>query len=113
MVSPASTRPLVSTSTGVAACLSSVSDVTVDVGVLVESGAEVATGPVGGVPEAVAVLATEPASTSTCVITYVFVQVTDALGASAPGGQTTGAVLGSAMEMSVSVTVPVFWTTKL
>ena len=37
-------------------------------GVEVESGGDTTGGPVGGVPEAVAVLSTEPASTSACLI---------------------------------------------
>ncbi|SNT64892.1 hypothetical protein SAMN05216276_11428 [Streptosporangium subroseum] len=32
-------------------------------------GSEVTAGPVGGVPEAIAVFTTEPASTSACVVT--------------------------------------------
>ena len=39
-----------------------------EVGVVVESGGDVIAGPVGGLPEAVAVLSTEPASTSAWVI---------------------------------------------
>ena len=38
-------------------------------GVEVESGGDTTGGPVGGVPVAVAVLSTEPASTSDCLIT--------------------------------------------
>ncbi len=64
MVSPAVTRPLPSLSTTPPACLSTLSPGSCEVGVLVVSGAEVTAGPVGGVPDAVAVLSTEPPSTS-------------------------------------------------
>ena len=69
----------------------------------------------GGVPEAVAVLLTAPALTSACVITYVFVHVTLAPGASdpAPAGQVTGPTLASVMAIAVSVCAPVLVTTKL
>ncbi len=68
MVSPASTRPLPLTSTGGAACLSRLSVARVEVGVEVESGADVTAAPVGGDPVAVAVLLTEPLFTSAWVI---------------------------------------------
>ncbi len=67
-MSPASTRPLSLTSTGVAACLSTVRVATRVVVVVVVSGADVTAAPVGGVPLAVAVLATEPESTSAWAI---------------------------------------------
>ena len=51
---------------GVPACLSTVIDGAAGTGVVIESVA-VTAAPVGGVPVAVAVLATEPASTSACV----------------------------------------------
>ena len=69
MVSPASTRPLPSTSTGVPACLSRVRVATSLVGVLVLSGPAVTASPFGAVAVAVAVLSTVPASTSAWVIT--------------------------------------------
>ena len=68
MVSPASTRPDPSTSTGWPACLSSVSVATSLVAVLVESGPVATASPFGAVAEAVAVLSTVPASTSAWVI---------------------------------------------
>ncbi|MFF3443335.1 hypothetical protein [Streptosporangium sp. NPDC002721] len=49
-------------------------------------GADVTAGPVGGVPEAVAVFTIEPASMSACVVTYVLVHVVDARGASVVTG---------------------------
>ncbi|SNT64897.1 hypothetical protein SAMN05216276_114213 [Streptosporangium subroseum] len=54
-------------------------------------GADVTAGPVGGVPEAVAVFTTEPASMSACVTTYVFVHATMACGASVVTGQVIAA----------------------
>ena len=68
MVSPASTRPLPSTSVGVPARLSRVSVATVLVGVLVVSGLGHGV-PVGAVAVAAAVLSTVPASTSAWVMT--------------------------------------------
>ena len=68
MVSPASTRPLPSTSTGVPACLSRVRVASVLVGVVVESMASSVRLPSGLVALAAAVLSTTPASTSAWVI---------------------------------------------
>ena len=62
---------------------------------VVEDGAEVIAWLAGVLPDAVAVLLTDPASTSAWVTVYVAVQVTEAAGASdaAPAGQvTTGRV---------------------
>ena len=67
-MSPASTRPLPFTSAGVPAVLSRVIVASVDVGVDVLDGIEVTVPPPGFVPFAVAVLSTEPASTSAWVI---------------------------------------------
>ncbi len=69
MVSPASTRPLAFTSTGVPAVLASVSAAAVEVAVVVLDGAEVTRVLAGLRPFAVAVFATVPPSTSACVIT--------------------------------------------
>ncbi|MFF3443368.1 hypothetical protein [Streptosporangium sp. NPDC002721] len=50
-------------------------------------GADVTAGPVGGVPEAVAVFTITPASTSAWVTVYVLVHVVEACGASVVTGQ--------------------------
>ena len=69
------------------AVLSSSIDGCAATGVVVES-VSVTLPPVGGVPVAVAVLSTLPASTSAWVSVYVFcVQVTCAPGASGPPGR--------------------------
>ena len=81
-------------------------------GVLTELVAEIAA-PVGGVPAAVAVLATPPASTSACVSVYVFVQVVDAPGASVLAGHETVPTVGSVTPTLDSVTLPVFLTTNV
>src|SRR6201991_692065 len=52
-----------------------------------DDGSEVTAGPVGGVPEAVAVFVTEPASTSACVTAYVPVHEVDCPGSSVVTGQ--------------------------
>ncbi len=87
--------------------------VRVEVGVDVESGVEVTSAPVGGVPDAVAVLATEPWFTSSWVITYVTVHTTVASGWTVVVAQETGPVSGSSTVTSVSVVVPVLVTAKL
>jgi hypothetical protein len=69
--------------------------------------------PVGGVPDAVAVLFTVPASTSACVSVYDFAHVVDAPGASVVAGQDTAPTFGSETPTLVSVTLPVFATTKV
>jgi hypothetical protein len=58
---------------------------------VVFDGGDVTSGPVGGVPVAVAVFVTCPASTSACVTEYVAVHVTETPGASdaAPAGHDT------------------------
>ncbi|MEU8385216.1 hypothetical protein [Streptosporangium sp. NPDC048865] len=61
-------------------------DVSVTVAV---EGADVTAGPVGGVPDAVAVFTTVPASTSACVVTYILVHVVEAPGASVVTGHVT------------------------
>ena len=66
--SPASTRPLLLTSVGLVALLTSASVATVEVGVDVEEALELTVVPAGLRPVAVAVLLTVPASTSACVI---------------------------------------------
>jgi hypothetical protein len=66
--------------------------------------------PVGGVPVAVAVLFTVPASTSACVNVYVFVHVVVAAGASCDTGQDTVPTFGSLTPTLVNVTLPVFFT---
>jgi hypothetical protein len=68
-------------------------------------GAEVTGGPVGGVPEAVAVFTMEPALMSACVVTYVLVQVVEACGASVVTGQAaTGGVPVPEKDMLVTLT---------
>ena len=67
-MSPASVRPSPLASTGAAADLSRVSAATLVVGVLVLSAGETTAAPVGPVPAAVAVLSTEPRSTSAWLI---------------------------------------------
>ncbi|MFF3443340.1 hypothetical protein [Streptosporangium sp. NPDC002721] len=49
-------------------------------------GADVTAGPVGGVPDAVAVFTIAPASASACVVTYVLVHVVEACGANVVTG---------------------------
>ncbi|GAA3026299.1 hypothetical protein GCM10017559_60240 [Streptosporangium longisporum] len=67
-------------------------------------GAEVTAGPVGGVPEAVAVLVMVPASMSAWVMTCVPLQVTDSCGASVVRGQVIGPGVPEAVETSVMAT---------
>ena len=95
--------------------------VTAGVGVIVtvaDDGSDVTAGPVGGVPDTVAVLAMLPASTSACVATYVAVHVVEAAGANVVTGQVTvnagpaGAVRTSVTVMAVRVTLPVLVTTN-
>ena len=70
--------------------------------------------PPGGVPVAVALLSTVPASTSACVIVCVPVQVVLAPGASVVTGQTAAASrFASSTTMPVIVTLPVLVTRKL
>jgi hypothetical protein len=77
-------------------------DVTVTVAV---DGAEATGGPVGGVPEAVAVFVIEPASRSAWVVTYVLVQVVEAWGARVVTGQVvTGGVPVPEKEVSLTLT---------
>ena len=84
------------------------------IGVDVDEDAEVTVGPDGGVPEAVAVLATTPAFTSDCVMVRVAVQVVDAPGANVVDGHVMAdrPGSGSVMVTEVSVTLPVFVTAK-
>jgi hypothetical protein len=93
--------------------LSRLSVATVDVGVEVESGVEFTAGPVGGVPRALAVLVTEPESTSAWVIVYDVVHVVEAAGASVVTGHVTAPTFGSFTATAVSVTDPVLVTRKL
>src|SRR5664280_1634116 len=97
---------------GVPACLSSVIFGADTTGVSTESGAVTAL-PVGDVPDAVAVLATWPESTSTWVSVYVAVQVANAFGASVVTGQVTVPTLRSLTLTACSVTLPVFETTNV
>ncbi len=60
----------------------------------------------GDLPDAVAVFATCPESTSVCVSAYVFVQVVDAPGASELTGQVIVPALGSVTPTVVRVTLP-------
>ena len=79
-------------------------------------GFDVTAGPVGGVPEAIAVSTTEPASMSACVTVYVPVHVVDAPGASVVTGHViTGGVpvpenAVSAALTPVNVALPVLVT---
>jgi hypothetical protein len=79
-------------------------------------GFDVTAGPDGGVPDAVAVSVTPPASTSACVIVYVPEQVVDAPGANVVTGQeTTGGGPEPENDVSaaftfVSVELPVLVT---
>ncbi len=110
MVSPASTRPLPLTSAGSPADLSRVMVAMVEVGVVVVSDGDVTAGPLGGVPEAVAVLMTLPLSTSAWLIGYVAVQVTPAPGASVVVEHVTGPTFTSSTVTPVSVWAPVLAT---
>jgi hypothetical protein len=103
IVDPA-TNPL-----GTPACLSNVIAGVRVIGVLTELVAVIAE-PVGGVPVAVAVLFTTPASTSACVSVYNFVHVVDAAGAREVNGHVTVPTFGSVTPTLVSVTLPVFFT---
>ncbi len=96
---------------GMPACLSKLRLGLAATSVSVESVA-VTGDPVGGVPDAVAVLATWPASMSACVSVYVAEQVVDSSGSSVVTGQTTVPTLPSATAASLSVTLPVFVTTN-
>src|SRR5665213_2879155 len=83
-------------------------------GVEVDEGDEVVTGPLGGVPLAVAVLLTTPAFTSPWLMvwTALAVQVSLAPGRSVAGefGQVTVPAVGSLTPTEVRVTVPVLVT---
>ena len=70
--------------------------------------------PTGGVPLAVAVFTTEPASTSACVTEYDAEQVVEPPGASVGTGQMTAVRPGNGSDTptAVSVTLPVFVTTN-
>ena len=111
MVSPAS-GPLPSTSVIPAACLSRVIVAVRVIGVSVVSVAVGAVTPAGGVPVAVAELATCPEFTSAWVSVYVAVQVVVAPGASVVTGQDTAPTLASVTPTPVSVTLPVLVTTN-
>ena len=71
-------------------------------------------GVAGGVPEAVAVLCTLPAFTSSCVTVYVAVQVVLAFNASEVAGQLIALRPGngSFTRILFNVTLPVFATTN-
>ena len=73
---------------------------------------DVTAGPDGGVPDAVAVLATTPAFTSVWVMVRVAVQVVDALGANVVDGHDTADMpgRGSATATALNVTLPVLVT---
>ena len=92
------------------------STVMLGVGAAVTSASSVAVtgGPAGGVPDAVAMLATDPASMSACVTVYDAAQVVEAFGASVPTGQVTADRPGSGSDTptEVRVTLPVFLTTN-
>ena len=74
--------------------------------------------PAGAVPVAVAESLIDPASTSACVTVYEPVQVVEASGARVVAGQLTvtgpeGATWTSATDTPLTVTFPVFVTTKV
>ncbi len=99
---------------GVPAVLSIVKLALEVIGVVVVSGGEVIAGPLGGVPPAVALLLTVPASTSAWVIVCVPLQVVVAAGASVVATQVAAASnRGSLITNPVMVTLPVFVTKKL
>ncbi len=64
-----------------------------------------------GLPPAVAILVTEPASRSVWVMVYVAVQVVASVGASVLFGQLTVAILSSLTVIPLMVTLPVLVTT--
>ena len=66
--------------------------------------------PIGGVPVAVAVLTTEPASTSAWVIVWVAVSVTVTVGLNVLIGLPATDAFASPTVTLVSVTLPVFLT---
>jgi hypothetical protein len=74
------------TTVGVADLVSESAGAAATVTVAVD-GADVTAGPVGGVPDDVAVLVTVPASMSACVTVYVPVQVVESRGARVVTGQ--------------------------
>ncbi|GAB2588429.1 hypothetical protein GCM10009593_29260 [Microlunatus antarcticus] len=105
--SPASTRPLLLTSTGLLAVLVRLSAAAVLVAVVVESVLEVTRVPSGRAALALAVLVTAPASTWAWVIVAVPVQVPVAPGASVVAVQVALTRLSSTVSRS-RVTAPVF-----
>ena len=96
---------------GVPACLSNVKAGVRVMGVETEDVACTETLD-GDFPLAVAVLATEPVSTSACVSVYVFVHVVVAPGTRGLTGQLTDPTFGSETPTLESVTLPVFLTTN-
>jgi hypothetical protein len=87
--------------------------------VAVDGGEDVTAGPVGGVPDAVAELDTDPLSISACVVVYEPVHVVDAPGARVVVGQEmlvscgpAGLASVSLMPTPVKVTLPVLVTTN-
>ena len=71
-------------------------------------------GPVGGVPDTVAVFTIDPRSTSAWVTVYEAVQVVEALGASVLTGHVIADRPGSGSDTATDerVTLPVFLTTN-
>ena len=114
-LSPASTRPLALLSTGADADLTRLNVAALDVVVAVDAAFDVTVDPAGLRPVTVAVLLTEPASTSACVIAYgaVVVQVVLAPGASVVAGQVVAPTLASTTATVVIVWAPVLVTRKL
>jgi hypothetical protein len=90
----------------------SIDNAAVRVIVDVTASIAVTAAPVGGVPAAVAVFTTEPASTSACVSVYDAEHVVDPPGASVATGQDTAPTFGSETPTEVNVTFPVFVTTN-
>ena len=84
------------------------------IGVVVDELFEVMAGPLGGVPEADAVLMIEPEFTSDWVMVRVAVHVVEPPGASVVNGHeiTDKPVSGSVTLIAVRVTLPVFVTTN-
>ena len=112
-VSP-SDAPVGEVSVVIATDLVSVTVFVCAIGVVVDELFDVTAGPLGGVALADAVLMTNPAFTSACVIVRVALQVVDAPGARVIDGQVIADKPGSGSETptEVRVTLPVLVTTN-
>ena len=98
----------------IATDLVKLSDLVWTIGVVVDELFEAIAGPLGGVPEADAVLIMDPAFTSAWVMERVAVQVVDTPGAKVELGQETidNPVNGSVTATEVKVTLPVLVMTN-